>query len=146
MKHTFFVQPGSWTASGRFLDEKEVEISIIGSAEIVHHEDTWVNRSTMRLLADPPVALANHYEIQPLGAGSSTTTWSSLNPSLGRVLGSFSLVGDSILSTYRSEDGAYSGAECFLQQDADTYRVWGVLFKGGTKLSSWEAVLQRAGA
>lgn len=146
MKHTLFVQPGSWAASGRFLDENEAEIPIVGSAEIIHHEEQWVNRSTMRLLTDPPVDLANQYEIHPLPAGSATTPWSSFNPSLGRMLGSFSLVGDSILSTYRSEDGAYSGAECLLQEDADTYRVWGVLFKEGTKLSSWEAVMKRAGA
>jgi hypothetical protein len=144
MKHTFFVQEGSWAASGRLLDEKESEIPIVGSASITHYDERWVNRSTMRLLTDPPMELANEYEIRPLAPGNASTPWSSFNPSLGRMSGFFTLLGDSILSTYRSEDGAYSGAECLLQEDADTYRVWGVLFKEGEKLSSWEAVLKRA--
>ena len=142
--HTFFVQEGSWTASGRFFDEQESEIPLVGSAGIAHEEARWINRSAMRLLTEPPVELTNEYQIEPLPAGSASTRWSSFNPSLGRMSGTFTIIGDSILSTYRSEDGAYCGAECLLQDNVDTYRVWGVLFKDGEKLSSWEAVLKRA--
>lgn len=143
MHHTFLLEEGNWYASGILLDASEAEVPIAGHAYIKHHEGTWFNHSMMRLLSEPPVEMKNDYEIKPFPENWSSTVWISLNPSLGRMEGTFAIIGNSILSTFRSERGDYSGSEYFLKEDDTTYQVKGVLFKGKGKVYSWEAMLTR---
>jgi hypothetical protein len=143
MDHTFLLKEGNWYASGMLWDEHEIEVPIAGHSFIEHREGKWFNHSMMRLLADPPIELKSEYEIEPVPEGKASTVWKSFNPSLGMMAGTFSVVGDSILSSYRSESGEYSGSEYFLMEDDSTYQVKGVLFKGTIKVSSWEAMLTK---
>lgn len=143
MSHTFLLEEGKWYASGELFDEHEMEVPIAGHAFIEHQEGTWLNHSMMRLLTDKPLEMISEYEIVPFPKDRNWTVWTSFNPSLGRMSGTFVIVGDSILSSYRSESGEYSGSEYFLKEDDNTYQSAGVLFHGDVKVSSWEAMLTR---
>lgn len=145
MSHTFLMEEGKWYASGVLFDEHEVEVPVAGHAFIEHQHDKWLNHSMMRLLTEKPLEFTNEYEIEPIPEGKAWTSWTSFNPSLGRMTGTFVIVGDSILSTYRSETGEYSGSEYFLREDENTYQSVGTLFRGAVKVSSWEAILSREG-
>lgn len=72
----------------------------------------------------------------------TTLEWESFNPALGTLRGTFEIIGDSIISFYTSEDGAYSGTETLTQQDEATYYNVGVSFHNGKKMSSWTALLK----
>ncbi|HBG13966.1 MAG TPA: hypothetical protein DDW96_01370, partial [Synergistaceae bacterium] len=74
---------------------------------------------------------------------SDSTTWRSENPSLGPLVGSFAVVGDSILSTFRSPDVLYYGTEYLKSVNPDTYANRGVLMARDRIISSWSATLTR---
>lgn len=143
MHHTFLLEPGNWLSSGMLWNENEEKVPIAGHANIEHHEKKWFNHSVMKLLSDPPVELKSEYEIVPIPGNKLSTTWTSVNPALGKMEGSFVVIRDSILSTYRSESGEYSGSEYFLKEDETTYQVKGVLFKNTVKVSSWDLILTK---
>lgn len=143
MHHTFLLEPGNWLSSGMLWNENEEKVPIAGHANVEHHEGKWFNHSTMRLLTDPPVEMKSEYEINPIPENKSSTTWTSLNPALGKIEGTFVVIGDSILSTYRSENGEYTGSEYFLKEDDTTYQAKGVLFKDAVKVSSWDTILTK---
>ncbi len=143
MHHTFLLEPGNWLSSGMLWNENEEKVPIAGHANIEHHDGKWLNHSAMRLLTDPPVEMKREYEIRPIPENKSSTTWIAQDPALGQMEGSFVVIRDSILSTYRSESGEYSGSEYFLKEDETTYQVKGVLFKNTVKISSWDAILTK---
>ena len=86
----------------------------------------------------------NIYEIVPFERGSDSTTWRSINPDLGTLVGTFAVVGDSILSAFRTEDGSFYGTEYLKNVDPDTYANRGVLLHKGKIVSSWSATVTRA--
>lgn len=53
------------------------------------------------------------------------------------------IIDDTILSSYRSDNGEYSGAESLTQVNETTYRSRGFTLKGDRKLSSWAVELKR---
>ncbi|WP_092476202.1 hypothetical protein [Desulfotruncus arcticus] len=69
------------------------------------------------------------------------TTWQSYNPALGLLIGKFMVIEDTILSTYVSEDGDYSGPESLVKISDNLYKTKGFAFKGNSKLSSWSVEL-----
>lgn len=99
----------------------------------------------MRLIGTPPVEFTNDYTVTPFAPEALATAWTSHNPALGRLDGRFALVGDSILSTFRSEDGAHSGTEALQMIDADRYLGRGVLYRDGAFFSAWIVELRRRG-
>jgi hypothetical protein len=99
----------------------------------------------MKVFFDEPVAFATRYEIEPFGTGKTSTHWKSSNRLLGNLKGYFVIVGDSILSLFRSEDGRYSGTEWLLMVDEGTYQSRRVLLDGDKTLSSWAMELRKAG-
>lgn len=143
MKHTYILKTGNWKASGKFFDENNNFVEIIGESKILHHETEWVLDGYMELKLDPPVIITNKYAIQPLQPNSDFTFWNSSNPALGRLMGSFMMFPDSILSSYHSEDGAYTGTECLYLINSEKYLNRGFAFHKKKKLSSWEVTLKR---
>ncbi|HJX72924.1 MAG TPA: hypothetical protein VJ307_02125 [Candidatus Deferrimicrobiaceae bacterium] len=99
----------------------------------------------MKVFFDEPVAIATSYEIEPFGTGKTSTHWKSSNRIFGNLKGHFVIVGDSILSLFRSEDGRYSGTEWLQMVDEGTYRSRRVLLDGDRTLSSWAMELRKAG-
>jgi hypothetical protein len=86
------------------------------------------------------VRFENSYKITAID--EHTYSWESYNPALGTLRGSFSVLGDYILSFYVSEDGAYSGTEALRQIAPYTYENAGACFCKGVRLSSWTAVIR----
>lgn len=144
MKHTFLFEQGKWIASGVYYDEHNNEIQIEGQTVITHGGTYWVNDGYMKLLLSEPIEYLNRYEIVPFVGDSWITSWQSDNPALGRLKGVFTIVKDSIISKYESEDKRYSGCEYLLKIDDKTYENRGVVFKGNDQLSSWAVQLKRA--
>ncbi len=142
-RHTFLLQEGEWDATGAYWTDQGAEFSVEGHTSITHGRMHWVNNGYMRLLLTEPVEFQNRYQIQPFADGSDWTTWTSHNPTLGVLRGTFMVVDDCILSSYTSEDGRHSGMETMLLIDPCTYRCWGFTFSAGRKLSSWAVVLRR---
>jgi hypothetical protein len=93
----------------------------------------------MKLLLDNPIELHNRYEIVPFK--KDFTSCRSYNPALGTLIGKFMVVEDTIISTYITENGEYSGSECIIQISDTLYVTKGFAFKGDSKLSSWSVKL-----
>jgi hypothetical protein len=72
--------------------------------------------------------------------------WASENATLGKLQGTFSVIGSCIFSVYRCHDSGYHGAEHLEQIDSNTYRSAGVLLLEDRALSSWQMTLRRAPA
>jgi hypothetical protein len=142
-QHTFLLSEGYWKASGTFRDEHGKEYPVSGETVIRHLDDKWVNKGVMRVVADRPVNFHNDYEIMPMQDGAQQTHWTSHNPGLGPLSGTFTIDGDQLVSEYQSADQRYKGNERFAYQDDDLYQVEGTLYKDGEQVSSWSVMLQR---
>ncbi len=145
MNHTFLLKEGFWVAEGDYFDENGNVYSAVGQSETTHQEKVWVNEGIMKVFFDEPVAIANRYEIEPFGTGKTSTRWKSSNRIFGNLKGHFVILGDSILSLFRSEDGRYSGTEWLQMVGEGIYRSRRVLLDGDRTLSSWAMELRKAG-
>lgn len=128
-------------AKGNYYDENNNIIKVEGKTVIVHQENLWINEGYMKLLLDNPIEFKNRYEITPFV--KDFTSWQSLNPALGIQLGKFMVIEDTIISTYVSKDGDYSGSECIVKISDNLYKSKGFAFKGNSKLSSWSVELTK---
>lgn len=143
MGHRFLFEEGAWIAAGFFRDGDGNTWHLSGRAEISHRDDVWINSSLLEIEGDTPVRIENIYEIVPFERGSDATTWRSVNPDLGTLVGTYAVVGDSILSAFRTEDSTFYGTEYFKNVDPDTYASRGVLLRHGKIVSSWSETLTR---
>jgi hypothetical protein len=141
--HTFLLEPAVWRAAGEFTGQAGDTNSVAGEATIAHERKLWRNTSRMRVQGEAAVEYTNVYEIVPFPHGSAWTCWTSHNPSLGRLIGRFVLMRDTIMSVFESEDGAYHGAESMLQVTPDCYQCRGALLRGGVLVSHWSVELTR---
>ena len=141
--HTFILEPGNWTAEGKFWDEMGKEFVTTGETNISHNRLTWKNYGTMTIHKDTLVSFENDYEIQPFDGASDTTSWSSKNPAIGNLSGHFAIVGDAITSLYESGDGKYKGHEVMLRKSKTEYTVIGAFYEDKRKLSSWNVQLRK---
>jgi hypothetical protein len=144
MGHRFLFEEGIWTSAGFFRDGEGNTTLFSGKNVIFHGADHWTNSGFMEIEGDTPVRIENHYVIEPFARGSDSTTWKSENPDLGTLVGTFAVVGDSILSAFRNLDGSIYGTEYLKNVDPDTYANRGVLLKKGVLISSWSATVTRA--
>jgi len=144
MTHTFLFAPGIWSGAGTFWTEDGHALPAEGRTEITHRADCWLLAGTLRVLSSPPVEFVNHYFIVPPGPDAISTKWTSENSAIGKLKGSFSIVGPSIVSLYHCEGGAgYYGTEHLMQLDPDHYEACGVLLLDERRLSSWRVALTR---
>jgi hypothetical protein len=145
MTHTFLFEPAVWTATGTFWRGDGEMLAAQGRTEIAHRPDCWLLSGTLKVLGSPPVEFVNAYWIEPPGRNHGTCMkWKSENPTLGKLHGTFSVVGNSIFSVYRCESSGYHGAEHLGQIDSNTYASCGVLLLLDRRLSSWQMVLRRS--
>jgi hypothetical protein len=144
MEHTFLFHEGYWNASGYYFDDMDRPLPLVGKTRITHLEEMWVNEGEMEIKAgDKSIKIYNRYEIIPFRKGKNYTTWESLNPDLGTLLGRFVIVDDVILSTCHAKGSGYSGTEFLLKVTETHYKNRGVFFKENDKLSSWSVDLRR---
>jgi hypothetical protein len=88
-----------------------------------------------------PVRFGNRHQIFVTDS-PFTYHWTSFNPALGTLSGTFEFIGDNIISVYTSESSEYSGTETLIQADENTYHNIGVSFHNGSRMSAWTAVLK----
>ena len=144
MKHTFLFLEGIWIAQGHYLDDMDRALPLEGKTRIMHMEGLWINEGEMEIKAgDKPIKIYNRYEIVPFKVGRYITTWESLNPDLGTLLGQFVVVDDTLISTCCSKNGEYTGTEFLLKVSDMHYKNRGVFFKGNDKISSWNIDLRK---
>ncbi|HEY6483835.1 MAG TPA: hypothetical protein VIY54_09945 [Steroidobacteraceae bacterium] len=143
MAHTFLCEPGVWSSCGTFWREDGERLTAQGRTEIAHHPDCWLLAGTLKVLGSPPVEFVYAYSIELPGRDATSLKWKSENATLGKLSGTFSVVGSSILCVYTCSASGYHGAEHFDQVDADHYRSVGILLLNERRLSSWQTTLAR---
>ena len=143
MGHRFLFEEGVWISAGFFRDGEGNTWHLSGRTKIVHHDDRWINSGVMEIEGDSPIRIEAIYEIVPFERGSDATTWRSENPELGTLVGTYAVVGDSILSAFRTKDGSFYGTEYLKNVDPDTYANRGVLLHHGKIVSSWSTTITR---
>jgi hypothetical protein len=89
------------------------------------------------------VEFVNAYWIEPPGRDGVALKWTSENAALGKLHGTFSIIGSSILSLYRSISSGYHGADHLRRLDDDHYESTGTLLLEDRRLSSWQVMLKR---
>jgi hypothetical protein len=143
LDHTFLFEEGLWRAEGLYVDGTNTALRAEGTIRITHEETAWINEGSLKLLLPTPVEFRNRYEIVPFEEGRDYTTWRSLNPVIGTLLGKIVLVDDSMISQYGSEDGHYTGSEYLLQVSETVYRNRGFAFGDERRVSSWAVELTK---
>lgn len=146
MMHTFLFEPGVWASRGTFWRADGEPIEAQGRTEIAHHPECWLLAGTLRVCGSPPVEFVNAYSINPPGRDGACMKWTSENATLGKLSGTFSVVGTSILSVYTCTTSGYHGCEHLGQLDANRYNSAGILLLGERRMFSWQMVLTRKGA
>ena len=142
MGHTFLFEEGRWKAEGFFRDAEGLTVTVRGETRISHGENHWIMDGFMEIEGEVPRRIENRYVIEPFN-GRDITSWSSENPALGTLVGTFTVVGDSILSHFTCDDVACTGMEYLRFIDGDVYINRGTLLREGNLVSSWSVTLRR---
>ena len=143
MEHRYLLQPLVWTARGTYYNVEGHPFPLTGQSRLRRGNRLWQLEGEMVIAALQPLKFWNNYDISQ-AEDPSTLRWTSHNPALGTLAGTFTLVGNCILSIYNSPDGIYSGTETlWLQADGSYYNAGGSLCRG-QRMSSWTAVLRSA--
>jgi hypothetical protein len=143
MMHSFLFEPGVWTSKGTFWRADGEPLEAQGRTEIAHHAECWLLAGTMKVLGSPPVEFVSAYTISPPGRDGSCMKWTSENATLGKLSGTFCVVGTSILSVYTCTGSGYHGSEHLGQVDSNRYHAAGLLLLNERRLSSWQMILTR---
>lgn len=142
-RHTYLFEAGKWKAIGTYFDEKGLPVNVLGESTLELQQDIWILKGFMEIQLDEPVKVFNSYQIEPFADDKDHTRWTSENPALGTLTGRFTVVNDTIISQYHTNDRKYSGTEILLFIDDDQYQSWGVVYEDERKMSSWEVMLER---
>jgi hypothetical protein len=143
MMHTFLFEPGVWTSRGTFWRADGEPLEAQGRTEIAHHPECWLLAGTMKVLGSPPVEFVKAYSISPPGRDGTCMKWTSDDATLGKLSGTYSVAGTSILCVYSCSASGYHGAEHLGQVDTNRYQAAGILLLNERRLSSWQMVLTR---
>ncbi len=147
MKHTFLFKPGVWTAEGTFWRGDGEALAALGRTDITHHSECWLLSGTVKVLGSPSIEFVNAYSIatgNPGTIGNQTLKWNAENATMGKLRGTFSVVGSCIFSVYGSNESGYHGAEHLEQLDEQHYRSAGLLLLEDRLLTSWQLTLTRS--
>jgi len=147
VKHTFLFEPGVWTAEGTFWRNDGEALAALGRTEISHHSECWLLSGTMKVLGSPSIEFVNAYSIStgnPGSLGNQPLKWDAENATMGKLSGTFSVVGSCIFSVYGADSSGYHGAEHMEQLDAEHYRSAGILLLEDRLLTSWQLALTRS--
>jgi hypothetical protein len=143
MNHTFLLEPAVWTSQGTFWSADGESREALGRTEIAHRPECWLLARTLKVLGSPHVEFVHAYSITPPGR-AQCMKWTAEEATLGKLSGTFSIVGTSIVSVYTCSASGYHGAEHLGQVDSDHYHATGILLLNERKLYSWQSVLTRA--
>jgi hypothetical protein len=146
MNHSFLFEPGVWVGAGTFWTADAQALTAEARTVITHREECWLLAGSLHVLSSPPVEFVNHYSIEPPQKELAALKWTAETSATGKLQGTFSVVGPSILSVYRSIEGSaqYQGTESLTQLNPHHYEACGVLLLDGRRLSSWRVALTRS--
>ena len=142
-RHTWLFEPGSWSAAGRFWEKGEIAHDARGTSIVRHLDDGWAIAGTLEIAGDPPLRFENDYRLNAPPAGARVVPWHSVNPSIGTLTGVFVVAGDTIMSSFRSADGAALGSEHLTCVAPDRYQARGLFLASGKVVSAWSMALVR---
>ena len=145
MAHTYLFQPATWTGTGTFWCADGQPLPAQARTEVAHRVECWLLSGTLKVLGSPPVEFVNAYRIEPPGRDGAALKWSSESATFGKLEGTITAIGSSIVSVYRSESAGYHGAEHYRRIADDSYESTGVLLLEDRQLSYWQVLLRRAG-
>lgn len=114
-----------------------------GRTTVTHQGGIWISDGYLKASKGRGVEMRNTAIVTPFTNGGDTTTWKSMDPSLGALRGRLVIVGDSIISTFSSGDELHSGCEFVLKASEREYSARGYVLKNGEKTSSWSVRLER---
>jgi hypothetical protein len=140
LRHTYLFKEGAWESKGSYFDEENQPYPVVGESVITHEEKLWINQSSIKLLGLDSSEVVSRYQIVPFTG--EVTGWRSFDPVMGALYGRYTVVHDTIISDFRSEDGLYSGTECLTKLYEHKYQVRGFTFKGDSRVSSWALTLR----
>ena len=103
----------------------------------------WLLAGSLKVFGSPPVEFVTAYSISPPGRDGTSMKWTSENATLGKLTGTFSVVGTSILCVYTCTASGYHGAEHMGQVDSNRYNAAGILLLNERRLFSWQVTLTR---
>jgi hypothetical protein len=132
----YLFTPGRWEITGSTIDVAGNPNALIGFATIVHGEESWDVQEQLN-------ENASRYDVRPPRTGLPATTFTGSHAIMGPVQGAYAFFEDMVLSSYRSDDGAYAATEVFRMVDDDRCDVRGALFLHGGHVSSWSLTMQR---
>jgi len=104
-EHSYLFEEATWDAEGIFTDAAGNQVPIEGAATISHAADAWTLISTMLLQSEPPLEVENRYTVMPFKDERIETSWISDNPELGHLEGRFTVIEDTLVSTFTNADG-----------------------------------------
>jgi hypothetical protein len=143
MRHTFLFEPAVWTATGTFWRGDGEALEASGKIEVAHRPECWLLSGTLKVQSAPPVEFVYAYRIQPPNRESGTMRWTSEDPTLGKLHGTYTVIGETIFSIYRCEGTGYYGAEHLGRVDGDCYHWSGLLLLDDRCLSSRQLLIRR---
>ena len=135
MRHRYLFDEGEWGIGGTYFDPAGHGVPVEGRAVVSHEPGQWLLEGAWTIMSEPPVEVDSRYEIVPFGE-TSFTTWTANDPVLGWLNGSFTVVGDTILSTFTTDDGQ-RGMEAMRQVGDSAYENRGALIEGERPVSTW---------
>jgi hypothetical protein len=97
----------------------------------------------MEIRGEPPLRFRNIYRIAAPSAAARVIPWQSENPAIGALAGVFVVVGDTIMSSFRSSDGAALGSEHMTYLAPDRYQARRLFLASGAVVSAWSMELAR---
>ncbi len=119
-------------------------IPLTAQTEITHESGVWRMNANMVLLDSSGTIFSCRYEISPPPSENGPASWSAFATPHGRLKGTFTVEGDTIMSSYASEDGEFTGAEGITRINENEYRMEGRQQTHGEITGSWTANLRRA--
>lgn len=112
-----------------------------GTFAVIHEAEVWLTRSRLTLHGTAPRAYANDGWVVPFPKGQNVTSWRGDHTSFGELRGTFTLVEDSVLSSFSSREGRYAGTEYLLRVLEGEYSSRGAVLQAGVRVASWRVEL-----
>ena len=143
LEHKELLEPGTWKITGEFTDKEGLTFSIEGKVEVKPRPESTLMEWTIKLQNDAGTTLYKTYHVDPFPEGEFTTKWKGEIEQLGKFTGNITMMKESIVITYTSENGELSGMDNLIKIDNKKYRYKGSLLESDGILESWAAQIQK---
>lgn len=140
MEHTYLFKNARWRAEGFYHTKDGKTVPLTGEATLTRTNEKWTLTGFMDVKFAEPARFENSYTIRPT-TNPLEFAWTSYNPALGALEGTFVALPGIITSSYSAPDGIHSGSEMLMQVSETEYKMQGVLNVDGEPENWWEGRL-----